>query len=149
MWNPDLADGERTTSAQELARTLRVAGQAIGLALVLIGAYYAWSVIATGLRFAHGSDELEPALEATARQLNLDKATVPAGEEKIPIGRAAAGILLAVWYLVSGWLAIKLVAVGGQLVLGLLAERREFLAAMKEFLVTLRKEGTEGQPRKP
>jgi hypothetical protein len=69
MWNPDVADGERIAPAPDLDKTLRVVGQAIGLALVLVGAWYTWSVISTGMGFAQGSDELEPALEATARQL--------------------------------------------------------------------------------
>jgi hypothetical protein len=148
MYNPEFPAGDRTAPAPAIGRTLRIASQSIGLALVLIGAFYAWSVLAASLRFARGSEDLDTALEGMAQKVNLANATLPVGEEKVPIGRSAGAILLVLWYLVTGWLALKLVAVGGQLVLGLLAERREFLAAMKEFLVTLRAEGSAGGPRK-
>jgi hypothetical protein len=147
--NPDLAGEDPPASGQALGRTLRIASQAIGLVLILAGAYYALWVLAAGISIARDPGELAPALTAMTKTLNLEEAAVPAGESKIPIGRAVSSVVVLLWYLLSTLVALKLVGAGGRLALGVIAERREFLAAMKEFLVTLRAEGTEGQPRKP
>jgi hypothetical protein len=147
--NPDGVEDDSTAPTQTLGRALRIASQVIGMILIVAGSYYALWVASAALSVAREPGDLTPALTALAKALNLEEAVVPSGESKVPIGRVVAGVLLLLWYLLSATVAIKLIGAGGRLVLGVIAERREFLAAMKEFLVTLRAEGTEGQPQKP
>jgi hypothetical protein len=149
LLNSDPAGGDGPAPSQTLGRALRIASQVIGLVLILAGAYYALWVLATGVSVVRDPGELTSALTALAKAVNLEEAAVPTGDGKVPIGRVVSGVLLLLWYLLSAWVALMLVRGGGQLVLGVVAERREFLAAMKEFLVTLRAEASEGQPRKP
>lgn len=46
----------------------------------------------------------------------------------------------------GAWMCCKVIGVGGQLALGVISERREFLQAMKEFLITARQQGTGSKP---
>jgi hypothetical protein len=145
---PDPSSGEGGLS-QPSGKVLRMIGQAVGLVLLLLGAFYGWSVLAATISALRDPAGLGPTLAAMATTLEMEGVTLPLGESKVPIGRTVAGVLLLLWYMLSAWVAMQLVNFGGRLVLGVIAERREFLAAMKEFLVTLRKEGSEGQHQKP
>jgi hypothetical protein len=143
MSTTDPAVGGSAGPSQTVGWGLRIASQVIGLILILAGAYYALWLVVTAVSYARNPAEMATAVESMAAVLNLQEAAVPVGETKIHIGRTVGGVLLAMWYLLTGAIALGLVSGGGKLVLGVIGERREFLAAMKEFLVTFRTEGAQ------
>jgi len=51
-----------------------------------------------------------------AKAVGLEDTTVIVGQNKIPIGRTVGCVLLISWYQITAWVALKLVAAGGQLV---------------------------------
>jgi hypothetical protein len=129
-------------AAQPFATTLRIVSQVIGLGLILAGSWYALSIIATAIKIARQPSESEPALVEMAKTLKLEGATAPMGEGDIAVDRSASVVALLLWYLLSALISVLLINAGGRLVLGVVSERREFLSAMKEFLVTLRSDGS-------
>jgi hypothetical protein len=139
---------DQAAPSDPFTRGLRIASQVTGLILVLAGAYYAVSILAAAIGFARNPGALEPALTAMAQTLNLTEATVSVGEDRVSLGRTVSAGFVLMWYLLSGWLAYLVMSAGGRLVLGVIGERREFLAAMREFLVSMRAQGAEQSSHK-
>jgi hypothetical protein len=141
-------DSDGLGLSKPLGTVFRLTSQAAGLLLIILGAYYALHIVADGIQAARNPADLEPAVEGMVRTLELEKANVPVQDEKVPLGRPVAFVALLLWYGLCALVALKLVGAGGRLVLGIVSERREFLAAMKEFLVTMRTEGSDSQAKK-
>src|SRR5262249_32862831 len=124
-------------------------GQVIGLLLILVGSYFALSAIVTALGIIRDPAGMGPTLESMAKALGIEQVEIPAGEGKIPVGRLGPASLLPGWHAVVAQISVVLIGAGGKLVAGVFLERREFLGAMKEFLITVRSEGISGRSGKP
>ena len=121
---------------------LRVVAQVIGLGMILVGCWYGVGVLSDVVHFLRDPASMEGSILATAKLLGLEQIEVKVpGSDAIPLGRTAGCIGVIVWQLLAGLLSLWLIAAGGRLVHGVINERREFLQAMREFLVTLRHEG--------
>jgi hypothetical protein len=140
-------DSAHTDWAGTLGRRLRVVSQVLGLFLILVGAYFGIQVFLSVWRLLRSPADLEPALVGIMELLQMQHLAVPVGEEKVAVGRpVATGVLLLV-HIVCAWIALAVLAAGGRLINGLVNERREFLAAMRAFLVTVREEGVTHKPK--
>ncbi|MDX1965207.1 MAG: hypothetical protein SFX18_18830 [Pirellulales bacterium] len=120
---------------------MRILVQVIGIALILIGCYLAISVCQTVLQIAFDPAAIEPAVTAMAKTLGVDNAQIKIDQETIRLGGLLGGTALFGWYFLGALLTITLVNAGARLVYGAHSERREMLAAMQEFLATVRQEG--------
>jgi len=136
----DTIEREALPASIVLGRVFRITAQAVGLALVIVGVYYGVWILANSIEFAIDPVRLEARVTAMEKSLDLQGLVVPAGPQQIPVGRPAANLMLLVWYLVGAWMCFRIIAVGGQLAMGAVSERREFLQTMKEFLVTARQQ---------
>ncbi len=128
---------------QALTHSLRVVGQLVGLALLLGGAYHAWSIAQFCLSCAQNPENLEEPVKQMSKVLALENGEVLVEGAHLRFGRILAGLSLIAWYGISAWIAVLLMGAGGKLVLGPISERREFLSAMREFLKALNREGNE------
>ena len=127
-------------ASQSATGILRLASQLFGLALLLIGFYYGLSILTSVIGYIRDPEGLEAPAEKMAVVLNLSQATVPVGEQTLPVGRSAGMAALILWYLAAGWITLTVVSVGGRLMLASFNERREFYAATKEMMAAVRRE---------
>jgi hypothetical protein len=142
----DRFDRDQTPATITLARAFRIITQAVGLGLIVVGVYYGIWILVHSIQFAIDPARLEGRVAAMEKSLDLTGLKIPAGQDQIPVGRPVANVLLLAWYLVGAWICCKVIAVGGQLAMGAISERREFLTAMKEFLITARQQSGADKP---
>lgn len=146
LFDPDATSHtDHVDAGISLSARLRLAAQVVGIVLILVGAWYVVVILMDVLATARDPAALQPTASAMAQTLNLQDAHALVGEAQVPLGRSVATVVLLVWYVVSGWLAFKLIGAGGQLVLGAMAERRDFLATMRELLVSARSAGASAE----
>jgi F0F1-type ATP synthase membrane subunit c/vacuolar-type H+-ATPase subunit K len=126
-------DIDRPASAISAGNVMRIAGQVAGLVLIIAGGCYALLVVVAVLNIARDPSHMTTLLGTMAKAVGLEETTIVTGQNKIPIGRTVGCVLLIAWYQITAWIALKLVATGGQLVSNASAERREFLAAIKQM----------------
>ena len=117
---------------------VRVGGQILGVILVLIGAYFAVLILIACVGVLRDPARTGMSVATMSKTIGLEGVQITSGKDQVPIGRAAAGLLLLAWYMVASSISLKLISIGGRMVTGLVAERKEFLAAMKEFLIWTR-----------
>ncbi len=118
VYTPGVTYEDRAAGPSVATRGFHLFGQLIGILLIVAGAYYALSVVSAGIHIIRQPGDLANALEPFAKTMNLEKAIVTVGKNDIPIGRAAAGIFLLMWYLMTTIIALKVVTAGGQLIMG-------------------------------
>jgi hypothetical protein len=142
----DRFEREQTPATITLGRAFRIITQAVGLGLIVVGVYYGVWILVNSIQFALDPARLEGRVAAMEKSLDLAGLKIPAGPNQVPVGRPVANVLLLAWYLVGAWICCKVIAVGGQLAMGVVSERREFLTAMKEFLITARQQSGADKP---
>src|SRR5262245_16766420 len=136
----DRLEREQPPATIALGRFIRIVAQAVGLGLIVVGVCYGVWILENSVRFALDPARLEARVAAMEKSLDLTGLKVPAGQAQVPVGRPVASVLLLAWYLVGAWMCCKVIAVGGQLAMGVISERRELLTAMKEFFITARQQ---------
>jgi hypothetical protein len=142
----DRFEREQTPATITLGRAFRIITQAVGLGLIIVGVYYGVWILVNSIQFAIDPARLEGRVAAMEKSLDLAGLKIPAGQAQIPVGRPVANVLLLAWCLVGAWICCRVIAVGGQLAMGAISERREFLTAMKEFLITARQQSGVDKP---
>ncbi len=142
MSNLDFDGGETGDSRPPTGSYLRAAAQVAGLALMGVGCYFAVVVALVGIAIARDPAGWEGPLEKMAKAAKVDQAEIqPPRGEKIPIGRVTAAAIILLWYTIIAWIALGLIRAGGAIVMGGLAERKEFLAWLNRFLVKQQRRG--------
>ena len=131
-------ENEPASREGSAAKGVRLGGQVFGLILIVVGAYYAVLILGACLSVLRDPGQTSSSVAAMTKTIGLDNAEVSSGKNQIPIGKASAAVLLLLWYQVAAWISLKLITIGGRMVLGVVSERREFLAAMKEFMISTR-----------
>ncbi len=127
--------------ASLIERCLRWGTQILGCALIVIGVYWAFHVFSVVLQAVRDPNSLQPAVTSMAQLIDAEQLVLTLGTEKIALGKPLAVAGLLPWYAIAAWIALAILTAGGKLVSAVSHERREFLAAMKEFLATTRPPG--------
>ncbi len=128
---------------------LRWATRLLGFALIVIGLYGTINVFWAVGQAVRDPKTLVPAVASMVELMNFEALEFTINGEKLVLGRSAAVVVLLLWYVVWAWLALAVLGTGARLVFAVLKERREFLAAMKEFILAARLGGMSGGPTKP
>lgn len=135
--NPE-ADGP-TAIRRSLEPWLRIACQVIGIGMVLIGSYFLIVRFADVTRLIHSPEDLRSTVDGVGNLIHADRLDIPAKDRPpVPVGRILAFGFSLVLYIVCVWIAGLIVVTGAKLALGVVNERRELLAAMRELLMQAR-----------
>jgi hypothetical protein len=138
MSNTNLMQYELSEKRPSAVGGLRITGQILGGILILIGMYFSVLILIACVGVLRDPGQTGTSVAAMSKIIGMEGAQVTSGKDHVQIGRAVAGVLLLLWYVVASSIALKLIAVGGRMITGVAAERREFLAAMKEFIIFVR-----------
>lgn len=131
----------RPSLARQLGASLRWAIVGLGVVLISVGAYWAFHICSAMLQAVRDPASLEPAVTSMARLIDAEQLVLPGGEQRVAVGKMLTLGTLLSWYAVSAWIALAVLWTGAKLVLAVIQERRDFHAAVKEFLISVRHEG--------
>lgn len=136
------SEGETETAqiSAQVGTWFRILVPCFGFLLMGVGAYWVWMIGSFCLAAAQDPKHLEAPIQAMESVLSLEGAEWKGEAGKVALSRLLAGLFLGIWYGLTGWIAVTLLAAGGRLALGVTNERREFLAAMREYLGALREQ---------
>jgi beta-lactamase regulating signal transducer with metallopeptidase domain len=115
-------------------------GRIAGLILIVIGAGYICLVLSSAIRIIWNPNGLGPTLNGMAAALHLQDAAVMSGQAKIPIGHTVAFIALLLWYVLTSSIALKLIAVGNQLIAREKSDRMQMTGFMRDFAAAMRQQ---------
>ena len=138
MSNMSMMEEELAQQHQSRADKVRLGAQVFGAILVLIGTWFAVLILRSCIGVLEDPGQTATPVAAMSRVMGLEGVQIASGKDQIPIGRVAGEVLLVVWYLLASSIALKFVTIGGRMVMGVIAERREFLAATRELLAWTR-----------
>jgi len=137
---PIMSEDDSTETMPLIGSMLRLAIRALGILLVLAGAYYVILVLTAGIRISRDPTELATTVGAWSKLLKLEDATVQHGTSKIAIGPPAATAAVYLWYFLTGSIALSLIGAGAKLISAAMPQKERFFAALKEFVQRFRSE---------
>ena len=101
--------------SDQLSLAARIAGQVVGLLLVLLGAGYVLYAFTAIGGIVRNPNQLDAAVAAMARTIDAEHLAVKVGEETIAPGRLLAMLILLLWYLLWSWIPLAILGAGGRL----------------------------------
>jgi len=122
---------------------MRITCQCIGLAIVLIGLYYALNMFFRAARIVNDPALLKEPLAKVEELIDAHLLEVNIGNKPVPFGKVSAMAILGIWFLICVWIPLSAVYVGGRIVAWNFDERRHIRMVLKEFLA---RTGSDVQP---
>ncbi len=130
--------GAEPDSAELWNSRVRMTCQVIGFLLILVGGSYLLWVFVDVVRFVRDPETMEPAVESMSRRLGGDKLGFNVDKDRVEMGRAAAGVLLFLWYVLCVCIPLALVNAGGRIIAWSFDQRKQIRAILKEILTEVR-----------
>ena len=145
MYDPTVGKRfEESSNGVDLAHaattTTRLAMQAFGVLLMLVGGYFGIQIAGDVLGMVRKPATLEATLGDMTKALGLEGAEIATEQKPIAIGRVVACVALFLGYFLAVVIAMRLILAGGRLIGGISSERKAFYQAMKEFSTAVHQE---------